>query len=388
MRKFPVMIKRILQSWIKKKMFNRKAIILIGPRQVGKSTLVNSILKDYDDVLVLNGDDPAIQKLMDRPNTEQIRNIIGKSTVLFIDECQRISEIGLTSKIITDQFKDVQLILSVSSSFDLRNRTSEPLTGRKWTAMMWPVSWHEWQNYAGYVKAQQDLSNRLVHGFYPDVLMNPSNAAEVLVELADSYLYKDILTFSNIKKPDEVRNLVQALAWQVGSEVSYREVSQLCGLDPKTVASYIDILEKAFIIFRLPSYSRNLRNEIKEGRKIYFYDNGIRNAAIGQLQPFDLRSDKGALWENFLMSERKKLLSYSKSSATSYFWRTTAQQEIDYVEELQGDLSAFEFTFNPKRKKAISSTFSSNYNVFGTIIHSDNFRDFIMPPELIKMYEL
>lgn len=373
------MIERMLGEWITSRLFDHKAIVITGPRQVGKSTLIKSILNKHENVLILDGDDPALHRLLDRPSTEQIRDILGTAKIVFIDESQRINEIGLTSKIIVDQFPSVQLILSGSSSFELQNQTNEPLTGRKWSASLWPVSWSEWQNYSGFVKAEQDLENRLVYGFYPDVLMNLSRSGEVLKELADSYLYKDVLMFAQIQKPDEVRKLVQALAWQVGSEVSYREISQLIGLDPKTVANYIDILEKAFVVFRLPSFSRNLRNEIKEGRKIYFYDNGIRNAVIGQLQPVALRQDVGALWENFLISERVKQLSYLKSAVNSYFWRTTSQQEVDYVEELHGKVSGFEFKWNPKRIKSLPVTFTKNYQSKNMTVTRENFRDFVMP---------
>ncbi len=373
------MIERALEAWIKSRLFDHKAIVLTGPRQVGKSTLIKSILKKYNNVLFLDGDDPAVHRLLDRPNTEQIRDILGNSQIVFIDESQRINEIGLTSKIIVDQFPNVQLILSGSSSFELKNRTNEPLTGRKWSTSLWPVSWSEWQNYAGFVKAEQDLDNRLVYGFYPDVLMHLERAGEVLMELTDIYLYKDIMMLSQIRKSDEVRKLVQALAWQVGNEVSYAELSQTCNIDAKTVANYIDILEKAFIVFRLSSFSRNLRNEIKEGRKIYFHDNGIRNAVIGQLQPLALRQDVGALWENFLMSERIKQLSYAKSVANSYFWRTTAQQEVDYVEEFHGKIYGFEFKWNPKRTKSLPTTFTKNYQSVNKTITRDNFRDFVMP---------
>jgi len=345
--------------------------------------LIKKILNDIEDVLFLDGDDPTIIKLLDRPNTEQIRQIIGTNKIVFIDESQRINNVGLTAKIIVDQFPLVQLILSGSSSFDLLSQTNEPLTGRKWTFSLWPVSWMEWQTYFSYVKAEQDLENRLVYGFYPDILVNQSDQERILKELSDSYLYKDILIYANIKKPDSIQKLVQALAWQVGNEVVYSEVAQICGLDPKTVASYIEILEKAFVIFRLPSFSRNLRNEIKLGRKIYFYDNGIRNAVIGQFQPFRLRKDTGALWENFLISERKKYLNYSGSNASQYFWRTKQQQEVDYVEEDQGKIFGFEFKWNPKQVKRLPSTFSESYNSIDQCITHDNFRGFVQPAEIV-----
>ena len=373
------MIARDVESQIQKKIFDKKAIILAGPRQVGKTTLINQLLNNYkDETLFLNGDDPTVRQMLDMPNTEQLRQIIGKNKIVFIDEAQRIPDIGLTSKIIVDQFQPVQLILSGSSAFELAQQTNEPLTGRKWSYHLWPVSWQEWQNHVGYVKAEQDLENRLVFGFYPDVLNRPNEQAEVLKELTESYLYKDILIYGNIKKPDLVQKLVQALAHQVGNEVVYKELGEITGMDPKTVGHYIEVLEKAFVIFRLPSFSRNLRDEIKTNRKIYFYDNGIRNAVIGQLQPVSTRQDIGALWENFLMSERVKLLDYNKIQAQKYFWRTKQQQEIDYVEEREGIIYGFEFKWNPKRSIRFSQTFTEAYKSVNKGVTRENFREFVM----------
>ncbi len=373
------MIVRTLKEQISSRFFSGKAIIVTGPRQAGKTTLIKNILSERKDVLLLDGDDPAIKRLLDRPNTEQLKQIIGTNKIVFVDESQRIEGIGLTAKIIVDQMPSVQLILSGSSSFDLLNQTQESLTGRKWTFSLWTVSWIEWQTYMGYVKAEQDLENRLVFGFYPDVLVNALDQEIILKELTESYLYKDILIYANIKRPDSIQKLVQALAWQVGNEVVYSEVAEICGLDPKTVASYIEILEKAFVVFRLPSFSRNLRNEIKSGRKVYFYDNGVRNAVIGQLQPMALRKDIGALWENFLVSERRKCLNYSKSVCNSYFWRTKQQQEVDYVEEENGKIYGFEFKWNPKQFKRLPLTFSGSYNSIDQCITRENFREFLQP---------
>ncbi len=330
------------------------------------------------DTLILDGDDVTIQNLMNRPNTQQLKQIIGKHEIVFIDEAQRINEIGLTSKIIVDQFREVQLILSGSSSFELYNDINEPLTGRKWSFQLWPVCWEEWQEYAGYIKAEQDLENRLVFGFYPDVLNQEESPEQVLYELSESYLYKDILMYEKLKKPTVLRKLVQALAYQVGSEVSLQELGQTVGADPKTVDTYIDILEKAWIVFRLPPLSRNLRNEIKAKNKIYFCDNGIRNAVIKQLQPLSIRQDIGILWENFLISERLKQVGQKGLYRNSYFWRTTQQQEIDYIEEVNGAFFAYEFKWNEKKKTRFPLSFTKNYNSANQGINRGNFREFVI----------
>jgi predicted AAA+ superfamily ATPase len=376
------MINRILSDDIQKRLFTGKAIIITGPRQVGKTTLIKSLLSSFENVLFLDGDDPTIINLLDRPNTAQIRQIFGNHKIVFIDESQRIRDIGLTAKIVVDQMPEVQLILSGSSSFELLNQTNEPLTGRKWTFSLWPVSWMEWQSYSGYVKVEMDLENRLVTGFYPEILMNQNNSEILLKELTESYLYKDILMLSGIKKPEIIQKLVQALAWQVGNEVIYSEVAEICGLDPKTVASYVEILERAFVVFRLPSFSRNLRNEIKSSRKIYFYDNGIRNAVIGQFQPVQVRNDIGVLWENFLISERRKIINSNKLIVNQYFWRTKQQQEVDYVEEANNQVTGFEFKWNPKHSKRLPLTFSNSYNASGQCITRENFREFVLPSDI------
>src|SRR6056297_3307348 len=346
------MIKRQLQEKVEDRLFDGKAIVLIGARQVGKTTLVKRILESRKtEAQFFDGDDPTVRRLLDEPNTEQIRQLIGEAGIVFIDEAQRIPTIGLTSKIITDQFKDKQLILSGSSAFDLNSSLQEPLTGRKWSFNLFPVSWKEWQDHVGYLKSEQDLENRLIYGFYPDVLNHSVRPDVVLDELVESYLYK--------------------------------EIGDLIGLDPKTVSRYIDILEKGFVVFRLPAFSKNFRNEIKKSQKIYFYDNGVRNAVIHDYNPLVNRTDKGALWENFLISERLKQLRYAKRNTRRHFWRTKQQQEVDYVEVSGSDITGYEFKWNPKRKIRFPKTFTKNYsqNVYG--IHRDNFRDFVMPEGLL-----
>ncbi|MBP7077503.1 MAG: ATP-binding protein [Bacteroidales bacterium] len=373
------MIDRIIENQIREVLFKGKAILLIGPRQSGKTTLIKKIIKNFEnETIIFDADDPSVENLLTRPNTLQISQLIGNKTIVFIDEAQRIKDIGITSKIIVDQFSEVQLILSGSSAFDLTQQTNEPLTGRKRTFNLYPISWNEWQNHSGFVKAEQDLENRLVFGFYPDILNSMNDANTLLRELTDSYLYKDILMFGNIKKPEDIKKLLQALAFQVGSEVSLRELGEIVGLDPKTIDRYISILEKAYVVFKLNPLSRNLRNEIKTNRKIYFYDNGIRNAVIGQLQPISIRQDIGQLWENFIVSERLKYLNNKQIFANTYFWRTSQQQEVDYIEETEGRFNAYEIKWNPKKQHLISKTFTNTYQPdTSTTINRQNFKDFL-----------
>ena len=371
------MYTRYLSDIIKKRIGSGKAIVVIGPRQVGKTTLIESILetKDY---LLLDGDDPKTRTLLTEPNTEEIRTIIGKYKFVFIDEAQRIEGIGLTMKIITDRFKDIQLFTSGSSSFDLSNKINEPLTGRKWEYHLFPISWEEYENHHGYLYAEQQLENRLLYGFYPDVLNNSGDEINVLRNLVNSYLYRDILSYSDIRKPEVLDKLVQALALQVGSEVNYSELAQIVNVDKNTISKYIDILQKGYIIFKLSSFSRNVRNEIKTNKKIYFYDNGIRNMIIGNFNPIDLRTDKGALWENFLISERVKQIEYKQSLARIYFWRTKQQQEVDFVEEKSGKIFGYEFKWNNKRNSKLPKTFTETYNAESSVIDKNNFREFVL----------
>ena len=370
------MINRLIKSKIEAKMGKGKAIIIVGPRQVGKTTLIENILENKQ-YLFLDGDDPTVRNLMDNPNTEQLKNIIGINEIVFIDEAQRIENIGITLKIITDKFKNVQLLVSGSSAFELKNKTNEPLTGRKWEFQLFPISWKELEESIGYIKAEQQLEMRLLYGMYPDVINNETDAFAVLKELANSYLYKDILAFNNIKKPEILEKLLQALALQIGSEVSLNELSQLLGIDKNTVNTYIDILESAFVIFKLKSFSRNLRNEIKFNQKIYFYDNGIRNMVIGNFNALDLRQDKGVLWENFLISERIKRNNYENKLTKSYFWRTTQQQEIDYIEDVDGTIFSYEIKWSEKGKVKIPKIFKETYLTETTILTNKNFRTFL-----------
>jgi predicted AAA+ superfamily ATPase len=370
------MINRDLTAKIKSNLHKGKAIVLIGPRQVGKTTLINTLLSNLP-YLFLDGDDAVVAETLANANTETLKSIIGNYKYVFIDEVQRIPNIGLKLKIMVDQIKEVQVIVSGSSAFDINHLTQEPLTGRKFEYHLYPISWNEFESNVGYMKAQQQLDLRLLYGMYPDVINNSGNEYEVLKNLVSSYLYKDVLSLAGIRKPDILEKIVQALAFQIGNEVSYNEIAQLVGVDKNTVNNYIDLLEKAFVIFRLNSFSKNLRNEIKLNRKIYFYDNGVRNMLIGNFNSLEFRQDKGALWENFLVSERIKKLAYENSSTKSYFWRTTLQQEIDYIEVDADEINAFEFKWSPTKKAKLPKSFQVAYSPTFLVVNKDNFRAFI-----------
>jgi predicted AAA+ superfamily ATPase len=368
---------RLIEKSLEKRLGSGKAVIISGPRQVGKTTLIKSFLSNKPH-LFFDGDDPKTRRELTNPNTEELRTLIGQHTIVFIDEAQRIDNIGITMKIITDQFKNVQLIASGSSAFELNNRINEPLTGRKWEYRMFPISFAELENQEGFLTANSKLENILLYGMYPDVLNNPGEEREVLSNLTESYLFKDLLIYNGIRKAKVLENLLRALAFQVGSEVSLNELSKLVGVDKNTIASYIKLLEMCYVIFTLPSFSRNLRKEIKHNQKIYFYDNGVRNAIIQNFNPIEFRNDIGALWENFLISERMKYNSYNQTYAHRYFWRTVDQQEIDYLEEKDGELYPFEFKYNPNKKFKTPVAFLKTYNIEASFITRENFRAFVI----------
>lgn len=374
-----MMIDRLLENTIKERLWRGKAIIVLGARQVGKTTMLKKMLQGSEDVLWLNGDEQDVRNLFEGASSTRLKAIIGNKKVVVIDEAQRIVDIGLGIKLITDNVQDVQVIATGSSSFDLSNKVREPLTGRKFEYQMFPLSFAELVGHHGLLEEKRMLGHRLVYGSYPDVVTSPGDERLVLSELADSYLYKDILLFDRVKKSDRLVKLLQALAFQIGSEVSFNELGQTCGLDSKTVETYVQLLEQSYIVFRLGSFSRNLRNELKFARKIYFWDCGIRNAVISNFQMPESRMDMGALFENYVIAERLKKLRYEKSYANSYFWRTSAKQEIDYIEEKDGQVSAYEFKWNPKRKAAMPLTFSRAYpNTAFKVVTSDNVDEFLL----------
>ncbi|MCK4637970.1 MAG: ATP-binding protein [Bacteroidales bacterium] len=373
------MIPRLLQKIIEKYLFNGKAIIIFGPRQVGKTTLLQMISENTEKkTLYLNCDEPDIRKELTEVSSSQLKSLIGNVEIVMIDEAQRIKNIGLTLKLITDQIKNVQLIATGSSAFELANEINEPLTGRKYEFLLSPISTKEMINYTSILEEKRLLERRLIFGMYPDIINSTGNERDKLNNMIGSYLYKDIFTYQDIRKPDTLEKLLEALALQIGSEVSYNELSRIVQVDFYTIRRYIDLLEKSYVIFRLRSFSRNVRNEIKKSRKIYFYDNGIRNAVISNYNKIDLRTDKGALWENFLVSERLKYLNNNYLFTNKYFWRTQMQQEIDYIEEYDGILHAYEFKWSEKSRKRFPKTFINAYPKSETkVISKENYLDFI-----------
>lgn len=373
------MIKRTLQTVIEQRLFKGKALLLFGPRQSGKSTLIDSLLKAQDkEWLYLNGDDADVREILTNTTATKLKAIVGNKTIVFIDEAQRVANIGLTLKLFTDQIKDVQVIATGSSAFDLSSQVNEPLTGHKYEFMLYPLGFSEMVQHQGLLQEKRLIEHRLIYGYYPEIVTKPGEESELLKLLAGSYLYKDLLMLEQIKKPLLLEKLLKALALQLGSEISYHEIAQTIGSDVKTVDKYIDLLEKTFVVFRLPAFSRNVRNEIKKGKKVYFYDCGIRNAVINNFKPASARTDIGALWENFIIAERMKFLRYQGIDASHYFWRTTQQQEIDLIEENSEKLTAFEFKWSRTEKIRFPQTFTENYPHAETqVISPENVEEFI-----------
>jgi len=372
------MIKRYLSENLKKDLNKNKALILLGARQVGKTTLLQDLSKSWDGVLWLTGDELETQRLFENPTITRFNAEFSGIKYLIIDEAQRLPNVGLGLKLITDHLKDIQLLVTGSSAFELSNRLNESLMGRTFEYQLYPLSFSEMAEFHSLREEKRMLFYRLVYGYYPNVVVQPEDDKKILQNLVQNFLYKDMLLLEDVKKPDKIVKLLQALAFQVGSQVSYNEISKVIGLNAATVEKYITMLEQSFVIFRLGSFSRNLRSELSKSRKIYFYDNGIRNALIDNLSSVETRTDVGALWENFLISERMKFLRTNERWCSRYFWRTKEQQEIDYIEEEDGELRAFEFKWSPHTKARITKTFTNAYPHAKTrIITPDDYVNFV-----------
>lgn len=371
-------IKRTIQSRLEDKFFKGKVIILYGPRQVGKTTLVKVIQKkNLSDSIYFNCDEPDIREKLENKTSTFLKELIGDKKIIIIDEAQRVKNIGITLKLIIDNFKDVQVIATGSSSFDLANKTTEPLTGRKYEFYLYPFSIEELNPEKNKIEIDRTIENRMIYGLYPEVIIKSAEAEENIKLIAKSYLYKDILQYQNIKNPNILEKLLQSLALQVGNEVSYNELSNFLDIDKKTVANYIEILKKAFVIFELKPFSRNLRNELRKLRKIYFFDNGVRNALINNFNSLDRRNDAGQLWENFIISERVKINSNHGNDYNMYFWRTHDKKEIDYLEEKNGKLYGYKIKLGSGRLSGVKLFLDTYPDSELKVIKKDNYNELI-----------
>ena len=373
------MIERLLRDLIEKRLYRNKAIVVVGPRQVGKTTLLRMLVADTErKVLMWNCDEPDVRRKLAEPTSTELRAEIGDADLILIDEAQRVRNIGITLKLMIDNFPEKQLVVTGSLAIELSNSINEPLTGRKYEYEMYPFSTEELINEFGAQEERRMLERRLVYGSYPEVVNNAGEEREVLTDLVGSYLYKDIFSFQDVRKPEIIEQLLQALALQVGSEVSFNELGRLLGMNSVTVQRYVDLLEKSFVVFHLRSFSRNVRTELKKSRKIYFWDNGVRNAVIGDFKTLGLRTDVGALWENYVISERLKHNAYSSFYGKSYFWRTQLQQEVDYVEDIDGVLHAYEFKWSKTKQPRLTETFAKNYpdHTF-EVVSPENYQRFV-----------
>ena len=370
-------ISRNIEKQVKDRFFSGKAIILYGPRQCGKTTLLRHLVAG-DETLWLNGDSSDVRFELETITPAKWNALLGRRKVVVLDEAQRISNAGLALKMLVDERPDVQVVATGSSSFELAQKASEPLTGRKFEYLMLPFSFGELTAHFGLLEEKRRLEERLLYGSYPEIVLHPGDERERLANLASSYLYRDVLALESVKRPALIEKLVRALALQVGSEVSVTELSRLTGAAAQTVEKYLGILEQAFVIFSLKAFSRNARTELRKGRKIYFCDLGIRNAVLGNFAPLGGRSDVGALWENYLVLERLKLHSTPALAPKSYFWRNTAQSEVDYIEEDGGALSAWEFKWNPRASVKIPLAFRRAYpEAQTTTVTPQNYADFL-----------
>ena len=358
------MIKRAIEERIHNALTKKKAVTIMGPRQVGKSTLADAIIPKDAKVLEINGDNTDVQTMFVNVDEAKMKVLIGNKNFLFVDEAQKIENVGNMLKIVAEKFKDVKIIVTGSSAFKLAQAVNESLTGRKREFKLYPLSFKEMADATSVLEESRMVDHRLIYGYYPEVVTSPGDEKEVLKELIDSYLYKDVMEENNIAKPDKLVKLVQALAFQIGSTVSANELAGHVGIDAKTVERYIEILEKSYIIFTLPSYAKNQRNELKFARKLYFWDMGIRNGVIGNMAPVSLRSPEelGHMWENFVIAERLKKNEYAgRIFVQHYFWRTQQKKEVDLIEIEDGVMTGYEIKRKEGKRVGAPASFTAAY---------------------------
>jgi predicted AAA+ superfamily ATPase len=368
-------IQRAIVSSIEKDFFKGKVIVLLGARQVGKSTLIGMLPScKNEQVLWLDGENADVHQLLDKPNSERLKQLAGNHKIIVIDEAQKIANIGSVLKLFADYSKSIQVVATGSSAFELRNTLNEPLTGRKYEYTLFPVSFMEMVQHTNLLQEIRQLPQRLVYGYYPEIVTHPNEAERLLRFLSDSYLYKDIFLFKGIKKPEKMLDLLRLLAWQIGSEVNYNELSNKLKIDNQTVENYIAMLEQAFVIYKLPAFHTNQRTELKKSKKIYFNDLGIRNALINDFRSIEVRNDRGALFENFVINELRKQNEYQQVYANFYFWRNIDQREIDLVIEKNNKLHAIEIKWSSTQKAKLTQSFTHIYGETDfKVVHQDNF---------------
>ena len=366
---------------LKKLLSPNKVIIILGPRRSGKTTLIQKYLENIKyKYLFVNGEDITVQNYLSSQSIEKLKSFVGNNKLLVIDEAQKIKNIGLNLKLIVDHIKDIKVIATGSSSFNLAQDTGEPLTGRKYTLKLFPLAQMEINQIEDSHETESNLENRLIYGSYPEVVITNDNQhrERYLKEIVSSYLYKDILELEGIRHSDKIVRLLQLLAFQIGKEVSYNELGTQLGISKNTVDRYLDLLEKAFVIYKLIGFSRNIRKEISKNSRYFFYDNGIRNALINNFNPLNMRDDIGMLWENYIVTERLKKQEYDQTFSNNYFWRTYLGHEIDLVEERKGKLFGYEIKWQAKKVKAPKDWLNSYQNSRYELINSKNYLKFIL----------
>jgi uncharacterized protein len=373
------MIQRSIKPRIESWLFRGKVIILYGARQVGKTTLAKEILAAFgEEGGYYNCEVQSIKSALAKEEPALLMKFIGDKRIVIFDEAQHIPNIGRILKLLADTYPSLQVIATGSSSFSLANQTSEALTGRAIQFVLYPFSYAELSGLYDPFQRLAQLDNYLVYGLYPDIVQASEEDGRVLLdELSSRYLYQDVLEFENLKRSDIIFRLLQLLALQIGSEVSLNELANTLQTNRRTIERYIDLLEQAFVIFRLRSFSRNLRKEISKGFKVYFYDLGVRNSIVQQYQPIESRADKGAIWENFLITERMKHLQQLQIRPNLYFWRTHQKEEIDFVEEYNGQLTGYEFKWKAQKNRTPASFLESYPGSVLRIIDRENFEDFV-----------
>lgn len=372
---------RIIENQILESLIPNKVIVLIGPRRVGKTILIEQILEKVEEpYLLMSGEDITVLELLKRRSAQNYVNLLQGKRLLVIDEAQKIPDIGNILKLMIDQIKGLKIIVTGSSAFDINNYTGEPLTGRKITYNLFALSEQELDQVENVFEKKDNLHKRLVYGNYPELLQLKEDARkeEYLREIISSYLLKDILAFENIRSADKIFDLLRLIAFQIGGEVSLQELGNQLGMSKNTVDKYLDLLSKVYVLHKVNGFSKNLRKEVTKNSRWYFYDNGLRNAIIANLNPISLRNDIGMLWENYIISERIKYQRYNKMLVNNYFWRTYDQQEIDWVEERGGKLYGYEFKWNTKKYVKTPGAWSKNYeNAEFEVINPDNYLEWI-----------